>query len=271
MPFMELNLTQPDLSEDFRLFLKSVLHQRCQKNKKYSMRAFAKALDMDSSTLSKIMSGKRSFGKKLICKISKNLGLDDKQVSQFVKSDDSYSKSKSYSYELLEEQYQDIASDWTHYALLELTRLDGFKSDPVWISKALGITVEKANEVIKKLLAVNFIKKDNLGQFKDTSGDNITNFDGVNTSHSRKSLQIGLLKKAIENISSVPISERSNTSMTMAIDTHRLPEAIEEIAKFRRRMNTFLTSSAVKDEVYNLSVSLSPLSNSKRTGVKDES
>jgi hypothetical protein len=51
--------------------------------------------------------------------------------------------------------------------------------------------------------------------------------------------------------------------MTMAIDTALIPEAKDKTTKFRRELAKFLSRGEKRDEVYHLSISLYPISNSK--------
>jgi hypothetical protein len=47
--------------------------------------------------------------------------------------------------------------------------------------------------------------------------------------------------------------------LTMAIDRRRLPEAIEMITRFRRELGLFLEQDERKTDVYQLSISLFPV------------
>ena len=47
--------------------------------------------------------------------------------------------------------------------------------------------------------------------------------------------------------------------MTMAINKEKLPEAKERIKKFRRELSQFLNEGETNNEVYNLSISLYPV------------
>ena len=55
--------------------LRAELQRRTQLNPRYSMRSFAKALDVSHSLLSLVMSGKRSPSKSLIKKLAEQMGV----------------------------------------------------------------------------------------------------------------------------------------------------------------------------------------------------
>src|SRR2546421_309690 len=68
---------------DFRLFLQSILVERCKKNSNYSLRAFAKSLRIDHATLSQILRGKRSLSEATKQKLGEALGLGPAEMEKF--------------------------------------------------------------------------------------------------------------------------------------------------------------------------------------------
>jgi uncharacterized protein (TIGR02147 family) len=72
-----------------------------------------------------------------------------------------------------------------------------------------------------------------------------------------RQLQLELLDKARRAIETVPIEERDCTSITMAVEPARLPEAKKMIQRFRRRMAAYLNTGQ-GSEVYHLTVQLTP-------------
>ncbi|HAZ13222.1 MAG: hypothetical protein A2X86_00670 [Bdellovibrionales bacterium GWA2_49_15] len=57
----------------FRLYLKAQLAERQGRNPRYSLRSFARFLEIDSSALSKIMNGKRALGQKMMQRMGERL------------------------------------------------------------------------------------------------------------------------------------------------------------------------------------------------------
>lgn len=128
---------------DFQSYLRTELTQRCRANAAYSLRAFARDLDVEPSALSKILSGKRAithemktrFGKKLkltrqqlnVLRCAKSVSMAE-DAADFGESSASSSGSAGL-YRLMAEDSFRILSDWYHYAILELTKVDHFRSD----------------------------------------------------------------------------------------------------------------------------------------------
>jgi len=152
-----------------------------------------------------------------------------------------------------------IISEWQYYAILELLKIQGFQSKPAWIAARLGVTPSEANIAIERLIRVELLEKDKKGNLKDrTSGFTTDLQDGL-TSEAHRRFQQQALKKAIEAVSNVPLGLRDNTSITMAINTKDLPVARAQIKSFRRELCQTLESTKTYDEVYQLTVSLVPL------------
>ncbi len=70
-------------NSDFRQFLEDELARRSQNYPRYSLRAFARHLEVDSSFLSKILNGKRTVTMRTIRMFGERLNLPGEQLQQF--------------------------------------------------------------------------------------------------------------------------------------------------------------------------------------------
>jgi uncharacterized protein (TIGR02147 family) len=247
--------------EAFRVFLQEELVERCRKNPAYSLRSFAKDLNIDNSVFSKILSGKRKMGHKLASRLMCQFEMSTSQYERFIAND--IDDSKSQNYEQLAIDSFAIISDWHHYAILELLRVDNYISDLEWIANSLGMTKIECRDAVERLVRVELVEKWEDGTLVDVSGGKSTNISNDMKHGALRKMQKQLLLKSIECIDKIDYEKRNNTSITMAIDTEKLPEAIDEITKFRRKMGKLLSRGSKRDQVYNLSVALCPLSNIK--------
>jgi uncharacterized protein (TIGR02147 family) len=245
--------------ENFRLFLQEELVKRCRSNPLYSMRGFARDLDIDNSLLSKLLSGKRTIGKRLASKLIGKLELDVRTYKRLLNV--SEDEEDVLSYEQLAIDSFAIISDWHHYAILELLRVENYKSDLKWIATSLGMSAIECRDSVERLIRVELVEQWEDGTLVDVSGGKSTNISNNMKHGALRKMQKQLLEKSIKCIDEISYEKRNNTSMTMAINTELLPEAVEEITKFRRNMGKLLSSGASKDEVYNLSIALCPLTN----------
>lgn len=255
---------------DFRLYLQDELLRRCRKNPAYSVRAFAKVLQSDFSTLSKILRGKRPLGPRTISRFGARLGLSPDQVQRFIENGKSKRARGAHSSAELQDRaladYQQltldtfqIISDWYHYAILELMKLKSFEPNPKWIAKTLGIKQSQVQIAIERLQRVELLHIQPDGTWVDQSGGRSTTVGNPFTATAFRNLQRQVLEGALEALEEIPMERRDQSSMTIAVHSERLAEAKEKIKAFRREMSDLLTFGPGPDEVYQLSVSLYPL------------
>jgi uncharacterized protein (TIGR02147 family) len=163
-----------------------------------------------------------------------------------------------------------VIADWYHSAILELIAVKGFRSDARWIAKRLGITVSEANTAIERLLNLEMLKRKKSGKLVNAVGSQTTLTKTPHTSQAQRRLQKQVLEMALSALEEIPVEKRSQTSVTMAINKKRLPEALEYIRRFRRDLSQFLEQDLDKDEVYHLGISLYPVTRTQSTGEKNE-
>jgi uncharacterized protein (TIGR02147 family) len=245
-------------SHDFRLWLQQELLRRCRANPKYSLRAFASFLKVEPSELSKILNGKRSISSRKFEQFCERLSLDPEQRRGFLGKAETRASENEASYQQLSLDSFQVIAEWHHYAILELTTVVGFKSDPSWVGNALGISVHEVKAAVERLERLGFLEVSPGGRWIDRSG-NITTVGNEFTALAFRKLQKAVLEKALVALEETPFNHRDQSSMTMAIDVSLLPEAKERIRKFRRSLCAFLQNGKKRDHVYQLGVSLYPL------------
>ena len=255
-------------TQEFRLFLQEELIRRCKTNPSYSLRAFARTLGVEPSYLSKLLGQKRRVTAKTFQRLTDKLNLSPAQVAQFNESGssaasaDGASQSDANYHQLSLDQFQVIA-DWYHYAILELTTVKDFQPSARWIAKSLGITVTEAKAAIERLVRLELLEVTAKGKFVNISGNNST-VGNAFTSAAFRTLQKQVLEKALHALEEIPMEFRDQSSITMAIDTRRIEEAKRIIKKFRRDMCGLLQAKPPFNDVYQLSVSLYPLTKKER-------
>lgn len=248
-------------TKSIQAWLQAELVERCRKNPRYSLRSFAASLDMDASSLLKIISGKRSPSAKTIEKICDRLSCSPTQRDHFLKK----SKVKKVieptlskeDFHLMAEDAYECMTHWYYSAILELTYVENFTDDPKWIARSLGITVTEVNIAIERLKRLGLVS-DAEGKLVKTHRS-LTNFvPGLSTS-SHREYQRQIISKAVTAIDESGPEEKDITSMTMAIDESKLPEARKIIAKFRRELCAYL-EDGTQSRVFNLAIQLYPIS-----------
>lgn len=238
----------------FRLWLQKQFAERCKKNARYSLRAFARHLELDASSLSQILSGKRKLSKKVIQAICEKLSASPQELHRFGLMKGATEADLEY----LQVNVDTFAviSEWYHYAIMELTYISGFKADPKWIARKLSLTVEEAKSAVERLKRLGLLLEENGSLIK--SSKRLTNDGAINTSGAHKELQKQIIAKALVAVDECPQEEKDITSMTMAIDTKNIEKARSLIQKFRRDLCELLEDGE-QVEVYNLGIQLYPI------------
>lgn len=243
-------------------WLQNELTQRCRKNSKYSLRAFAKTLQVDASTLSQILSGKRKLTKKSIQKFCVNLNIPIDVETYFLQEHETKEKSASptspYSPVYID-SFNAIA-DWYHTVILEMTEQKDFLSDPFYIANQLGISQSEAKLAIERLIRLGLLIEKN-GVLKKVNKQ-LSNFKPGETSRAHRLFQKQIIAKASDAIENTASELKDITAMIMSIDEKKLPEARVKIQKFRHEMCEFLEDGDVS-QVYSLSIQLVPMQNRK--------
>lgn len=246
------------LTEDeklkFRLWLQRQFTERCKRNARFSLRAFARGLDIDPSSLSQILSGKRPLSKRLAHSICDRLSASPKDLKSFGLLT---AESSDEIYQQVDVDTFAVISEWYHYAILELTYVSGFKADPKWIAKKLFITVEESKAAIERLKRLGLLLEENGSLVK--SSQFLTNQSNINTSSAHRELQKQVIEKALLAVDECTAEDKDITSMTMAIDVANLEKARKLIRKFRRDLCELLEEGD-QARVYNLGIQLYPIS-----------
>lgn len=238
--------------------LQDELLARMRKNPRYSLRALARSLEVEPSALSKILSGKREITPRMFRRIATRLPLSPVQAKKLETT--LSPREPKESFVPLSQDLFEVLSDWYHYALLELTNVDGFRPDVKWVARRLGIKPVEAKLAVDRLRRLNMLEIGPDGQWRDISGSVTTVGSNDYSASLLRNFQRRLLEQAIQALETVSADQRDQSAITMAISTSQLPVAKDQILRFRRRMCRLLQQSSPLDEVYTLAISLFPVS-----------
>lgn len=245
--------------EEFRSFLKQEFMRRSSKNPGYSLRAFARNLGVHHATLSSLLSGKRTITKETFDKFASALGLEPKQIDEFLASDSSGTDSQ-HAYYLLQQDAFIAISEWYHDAILELSLIPNFKLEPSVIAASIGITSLQAKIALETLERLELLVREESGKLRIHHQNSTNILDPDFTTVAQKKYQRSILEKSQEALESVDRKLRDHTSTTMAVQIKDLPEVKKLIQKFRHELNAYLQRpKANPDSVYQLQIAFFPL------------
>ncbi len=256
-----------DCYQEYRMFLRDTFERRRTNNKSYSLRAYARDLDLSPPQLSCVLRGKKGLSYASAKRVATNLGLsktDQERFQLLVEKEDARSADKRTTalhqirkgaesgkfLELKLDTYR-LVSDWYHYSILELTAIPGVRITPASVADMLGLTPVVAKDAIARLSRLGLLKKDGKRWIKTET--HLTTTDGVPSEAIRETNR-QLLQKAIFALEQ-PLDERDFSTVTFAINPEKLPDAKRIIAAFRRQMIGLLETPP-QSELYCLAVQL---------------
>ncbi len=249
------------------LFFSEKMASRKKANYRYSMRAFARDLQLSSGRLSDLLHGKHIPGKRLQERIIANLKLSDQERDRFLAIIEAKRQLKKFgidrnTYQLREDEFAHI-SDWEHFAILNLISTDNFISDNAWIANRLNISVDRASSALERLNRLNILAKNSRGDWVKNHNTLATVSDTPSTALRESHRQS--INQALDALKSQPIDLRDITSISFPMDIDAIPEAKEEIRQFCMKMGKLLSQKERKrTEVYSLNIQLFSLTDVKR-------
>lgn len=263
---------KPNLNQDpLQRVLVQELARRKRGNEHYSLRAFARDLNLESSFVSKLVHGKRRVTPNLLARLAPALGLEPADVARLARCAKQGSmtkleqgsvslarQSEALEFEQLHTDSIMLVTEWYHFAILELWRVQGFKCEPTWIAKRLDIAPVEVIDALERLERCKLLGRTSDGRLCLKSGNNST-VGTRPTSQALRLLQKKNLELAARALDRVSVAERDHSTVTMAISKHKLGLAKERIQAFRRELCAFLEDTDTHDAVYNLTISLYPL------------
>ncbi|MGZ3804479.1 MAG: TIGR02147 family protein [Pseudobdellovibrionaceae bacterium] len=250
----------------YQTILKNELKYRLQRNPSYSLRAFAKALEMSAPHLSDILSGKKGLSLSSAQRIALILkfNADEQQTFCDLVTIKHSKRAKDIqeaklrlkqnternSFQKIDSEEFKLIADWYHLAILHLLELDNFQSDSAWIARKLSLPESIVNEALDRLEKVQLIDRSKQ-QWKIKNKFSST---GDMPTMAIKNFHHQILKKASLAIDTQVSFERDLSAIIMACDEEKVPEAKRWIKEFRRKFCTHLDKSKSKNRVYCLAI-----------------
>lgn len=191
----------------FRLFLQAELARRCATNEQYSLRAFARSLGVDHSSLSQMLRGKRRITAPMIADLCERLGVDVGRTERFMAAASVNTREiPSAAYDAIIQLARDAAellSECSGHAILELLRLREFRPDSRWIGEMLGISADEVNIALQRLLRLGLLEMTDAAHWRELSRD------GVDENASRPLATMMRLLEQVRTLSSNVAAKKS--------------------------------------------------------------
>jgi uncharacterized protein (TIGR02147 family) len=252
----------------YRTYFRELLASRCAQNPAYSLRAFAKNLDIAPSFLSALMNGKKSLSQEKALSLTYKLGLEGRERDFFLKlveyeshdnpvlkdriSQDLQSLNFQWESQDLSLEFFKIISDWPHVAILEALNLSDFQSTPAELAELLGISIFEVNSFIDRLKRCELIEETEEGTFRKTRSNNRVESSIPNAA--LRNFHRQMLQKALESLERQSPQEKIVASETFAVDVDKLTELNDLTEEYLTKVNRLVQRSKKKNAVYHLGV-----------------
>jgi transcriptional regulator with XRE-family HTH domain len=246
---------------DFVDRLNQELLKRLERNEKYSLRAFARDLDLDPSNLSKILKRKKAPSIKQIKYIAKNLKIEEEELSFYIE----FTAPKGVFYQpyILDDDQQ--LDHWSYFAILEMLDAEESLSLEDFENK-IGIESSELKARLEYLVGAEIIdKKEDFKYFRSKSGSGFS-MGRYCSAATKKKLYASYIQKSDEALRKRQNSENVFTTMTMFFDKKDYLEAKDYLRKISLEFDEKFNPKNKKGdsvELYNLSLNFFPLNTNK--------
>ena len=253
-------------TERYRKWLLDELTDRKSRNPLYSLRAFARDLNVGKTALSDVLAGKRNFSRQAALQVSEKLAWGPRRTKIVLEEIQSRTKAiplspKSDSIDLeeylqiREDQFK-LISDWYYIGILTLARLRNARADSDWIAKRLGISELQARAALDALERLGLIELKNgkltrttlpIATASKTPSPAIRNYHRQN------------LRLAEQTLEQVAMSKRIFSAISITVDPTKTTEAEALINEFKQKFADLMDGGPRSKEVYTLSIQFFPI------------
>lgn len=274
-----------EAKHDFKIILKRELEQRMTKNPRYSLRAFAKDMQIAPALMSDILNGRRGLSRSSALHLARRMDLNPSETELFcdlveskharsrvlrqqatIRLKDKVAQGVVLKFLTVDQEQFSVLADWYHAAILELMKTSDYRNDSKWMSARLSLSEHQVKGALERMEKLGLI------QLKDDRHIATENFvqlpDGV-SSEAMKSHHEQFMKKASEALYTQALEERDFRGVTLTCKKSDVTKVRQRIKKFLIELDQEL-SQEPGDEVYQLSTQFFCLTQPTQTKVAGE-
>lgn len=253
---------------DYRAFVRQELLDRVGKRKGYSLRAFARQLDVSPGHLSLVLGGRKRLSETSARAWARKFQWDEEQTWLFINlvrlegaKDQEHRealrteirervRARPTIHPLCVDQFVTIAS-WYHYAIVELGNLAEFSLTPAAAARSLSIPEPEARAAIDRLLKLGLLERKGRRFIRSKSRYRIHDVpsEAIRRFHHEQ------LDRAKGALAEQPLSQREFHAATLALNPAKLPQAKALMRRFTEEMLDLLEEDPCT-EVYHFAMQL---------------
>ncbi len=273
---------------DHRVYLREELQIRQSRRPQYSMRAFARDLEMSPSFLCEFLAGRQGLSKERVLWISKKLNFTSDQSEHFwnlveakfgrtteIKKAADFrvlQKTKNESHHLSLERFHLIA-DWYHFPLLEIIGLQNEDYTHKELAEILAIPEVHVTEAITRMKTIGLLTEE-VTEFGTVKYRVQSDYTMVGDEGENRAIQIAhqqLLNMQAKFAEIKPLDERENMAVTFRLTQGEWESLRNDLrTAMMGVISKYADSQAGKDQVACLTMQMVTLLNSKTEGARYE-
>lgn len=254
---------------EYRGVLRRTLDERINRDPTYTLRQFATDLGLTPSRLSEILHGKDGLSVRKAKEVAAQLELTPWETERFLAMVEVASARSAVARVaaqvkldgLMEaEKHRHIhddclaaLGDWRHFALIELTRIKGFRCDDTWIGRRLGMSTAAVTGAVARLKRMGLLTEKR-GRLVATN-QRFTMSSEV-PSRSIRAYHHAVLRSAMDALEGQTNEQREFSASLFPVDTKRLPALKSDLREMRRKLVKAHEDTSASDEVYCLAMQL---------------
>lgn len=255
-------------------FLDHKLHQRAEKNPRYSLRAFARDLEISAPSLSLVLKGRQGFSDARAVEIAGHLDLNrtEKKLLSILTS--KFGEKNPNKLQILERELEKIEDEltlqhknpvdllpifqWQYIATLALTDFDDFSDTPEWVASKIEVSVAEAEQILKDLKARNLLVKNAQGIWQREAPAQIFRSEKASETYQAHYLQ--MIERAKLALHEVPSTMRDFSQLTVSLAPTDYEFVMQRLMNFRAELlQDLIKRGGQVESIYTLNFQLFPL------------
>lgn len=258
--------------------LRKHLQKRIDANPGYSLRAFARDLDMRPSHLSEVLRGREGLSTKTAHKIAINLGLSSTQRQYFCDliethhgrnktlREEAAKRLERLAGELVFYQYNydsfKSISDWHHLAILEVLSNRMVSADE--IASLFRLPAQVARDALQRLVRLGLCRETTDGQWQISDDGNVTSVAEAASPEAMKLFHSQIIGKAKEALFRQSRDQREYSTLVISVPEDSIPEIKERVRSFQKEILKITENkTTASKQIYALSSQFFRLSDGK--------
>ncbi len=245
-------------------FLNNEFKKRKHKNARFSLRSFARLLEIDATTLGRILKGQGLPSRESVERFASKLRLSQEEQRELIvafqaSKEEQKKEQKSKSFSPIDDGVFEDYFEWYYPIILEALRAPTTRAKLSILLDKYQVSKQALDEALNHLVNLNLIKLNAENEYVK-AGFGSTTVHIPTTSAKRKEIQKKYLELAIKAIDEVPFNQRENTTLTVALNKEEMHKISQIMQAARARIGRLSEKKKDKcDSVYNITMAIYPI------------